>query len=321
MFQWAFIGAGAIARKVAGEIAENGHSVAAVYSRTPARAEEFAQKCGARVCGSLEELLRSGADAAYIATPHASHYPYLMACIGAGMPVLCEKAFTVNAAQAERALGFARQRGVFVMEGMWTRFLPVIRAVQNCIAAGEIGQIQSVQVEFSTGFSSSREGRPQRLFRAEDAGGALLDLGCYCVSFCRMLLGAPRSVDCRMKTEGGIDTEEAITLGYDNARCEIVSSFDRPHRVFAEIVGSKGKIELPEFNAPVEARVYAGERVRELSGERGYRFEFDAFREDVRAGKTENALMPVADTISVMETLDECRRQNKFTYPAEIERV
>lgn len=321
MFQCAFIGAGAIARKVAGEIAENGHSVAAVYSRTPARAEELAQKCGARACGSLEELLRSGADAAYIATPHASHYPYLMACIGAGMPVLCEKAFTVNAAQAERALGFARQRGVFVMEGMWTRFLPVIRAVQNCIAAGEIGQIQSVQVEFSTGFSSSREGRPQRLFRAEDAGGELLDLGCYCVSFCRMLLGAPRSVDCRMKTEGGIDTEEAITLGYDNARCEIVSSFDRPHRVFAEIVGSKGKIELPEFNAPVEARVYAGERVRELSGERGYRFEFDAFREDVRAGKTENALMPVADTISVMETLDECRRQNKFTYPAEIEGV
>ena len=225
------------------------------------------------------------------------------------------------ALQAERALGFARQRGVFVMEGMWTRFLPVIRAVQNCIAAGEIGQIQSVQVEFSTGFSSSHEGRPQRLFRAEDAGGALLDLGCYCVSFCRMLLGAPRSVDCRMKTEGGIDTEEAITLGYDNARCEIVSSFDRPHRVFAEIVGSKGKIELPEFNAPVEARVYAGERMRELSGERGYRFEFDAFREDVRAGKTENALMPVADTLSVMEILDECRRQNKFTYPAEIEGV
>ena len=135
-----------------------------------------------------------------------------------------------------------------------------------------------------------------------------------------MLLGAPRSVDCRMKTEGGIDTEEAITLGYDNARCEIVSSFDRPHRVFAEIVGSKGKIELPEFNAPVEARVYAGERMRELSGERGYRFEFDAFREDVRAGKTENALMPVADTLSVMEILDECRRQNKFTYPAEIEK-
>ena len=124
-----------------------------------------------------------------------------------------------------------------------------------------------------------------------------------------------------VRLEGGIDTEEAITLGYDNARCEIVSSFDRPHRVFAEIIGSKGKIELPEFNAPVEARVYAGERVRELSGERGYRFEFDAFREDVRAGKTENALMPVADTLSVMETLDECRRQNKFTYPAEIEGV
>ena len=321
MVSWAVIGAGAIARTVCGEIAANGHKISAIYSRTPARAEELAQSFGARACGSAEELLRSGAGAAYIATPHASHYLYLLACIEAGVPALCEKAFTVNAAQAKRALEAAREKGVLIMEGMWTRFLPVIRAVQESIAAGEIGRIQSVQVEFSTEFSSSRAGRPQRLFRAEDAGGALLDLGCYCVSFCQMLFGAPRSVDCRMKIEGGIDTEEEIVLDCGGVQCRLVSSFDRPHRVFAEIAGTEGRIELPEFNAPMQARVIAGGRAREITGERGYRFEFDAFREDVLAGRAEDPLMPFADTAAVMEVLDECRRQNNFSYPEEIEGV
>lgn len=321
MFQWAFIGAGKIAQKVGAEISEHGHSVAAICSRTRGRAEELAQSFGARVC-SEEELFSCGADAAYIATPHASHYPYLLACIEAGIPVLCEKAFTVNAAQARRALGKAKEKGVFVMEGMWTRYLPLIREVCARIAAGEIGQIKSVEIEFSTEFTASPSSHPQRLFRPIDAGGALLDIGCYCVSFCQMLLGAPRTVDCSMKLAGGIDTEEEIVLGYDGARCHMVSSIERPHRVYAEIVGSHGKIELPSFNAPDAVRIIVeGKAPVALSGERGYRFEFDAFREDVLQGKKEDPRMPFADTLCVMEVLDECRRQNKFSYPEEIERL
>ena len=321
MFQWAFIGAGAIARTVAEEITANGHGIAAVYSRTPARAAELAQKCGASACKSLEELLHGGADAVYIATPHASHYPYLLACIGAGVPVLCEKAFTVNAEQAKRAANFARERGVLVMEGMWTRFLPLAKELRR-IAAGEIGQIRSVEAEFSTGFSSSRAGRPLRLFRPEDAGGALLDIGCYCVSFCQMLFGRPDSVDCRMKFGGGIDTEEEIVLGYGGGlQCKIISSFERPRRVFAKIAGDGGTVSIPEFNAPETMLLCRGGAEEELRGSRGYRFEFEAFREDAQAGRKEDPGMPLGDTVCVMEVLDECRRQNKFYYPAEIEGV
>lgn len=322
MAKWAFIGAGAIARTVGDEITAHGHGVSAIYSRTKSRADELAEKYSARACNDMPALFACGAEAAYIATPHALHYPYLLACIGAGLPVLCEKAFTVNAAQARRALELARGRGVAVMEGMWTRFLPVVREVIARVEAGEIGEIRGIDIDFFTGFSSSRAGRPQRLFLPEDAGGALLDIGCYSISFCQMFLGKPVSVDCSMKLESGIDTEETIVLGYrDSVRCSICNSFDRPQRVFAKIVGTEGRIELPGFNAPESATVTADGKMHTIVGERGYRFEFDAFADMIKSGETENRLISHADTVCVMEIMDECRRQNGFSYPAEIESV
>ena len=317
MFTWGIIGTGNIARTVAEEITEGGHRIGGVFSRSSGRAESFAADFGAVRYPDLGELLRSSVDGMYIAAPHAAHYAALLECIAGGKPTLCEKAFTVNAAQAKRVAESARTAGVCVAEGMWTRFQPVIREVRAAIAGGAIGRVTDAEVNFCLGISD-RTGLPVRLFRPEDAGGALLDLGVYCVSFCQMLFGKPDSVDCRMELSGGIDLGEEIRLRFGDTECRIRSSFTAPRAVSAVLNGTDGRAEIPEFVSPVRA-VLSGSGPAVFEGDKGYRFEFDAFAADVRRGEKECGLMPLADTVSVLEVLDECRRQNAFRYPDALE--
>ncbi|MEG1509890.1 MAG: Gfo/Idh/MocA family oxidoreductase [Clostridia bacterium] len=219
-FGWAFIGCGAIAHTVAKEIVKSGkHKIVSVFSRTKARAQEFALKYGATAYDTLEDAINcKNVDGVYIATPHSAHYKNILEALNCGKPILCEKSFTINSAQTQEVLKRAEDKKVFIAEAMWTRFNPLIVQLRRLIASGELGKICSVKAAFCVPLWASKPFVAERVYKKEYGGGALLDLGVYPVSFCQMLLGKPDSVDVVGILNNGIDVDNVITLKYNNAQ-------------------------------------------------------------------------------------------------------
>ncbi|MEG2541382.1 MAG: Gfo/Idh/MocA family oxidoreductase, partial [Clostridia bacterium] len=228
-FGWAIIGTGRIANTVAKEITATGrHKIVAVASRTLAKAEKFATKFNAAVYNNNHDaVLADGVDAVYIATPHSAHYPLILECIKYGKPILCEKSFTVNAKQAKIALQEAEKAGVYLSEAMWTRFNPVVRQVVEWVKNGEIGEIKSIKANFCLPLKLTKNFVSKRVYKAEYAGGALLDLGVYPIAYCHMLLGKPTSIETKTRIFDGVDYDDQITLTYKNAICKLNCSFDK----------------------------------------------------------------------------------------------
>lgn len=323
-FRWLVIGTGRIANTVMREITRTGrHQVTAVYSRTRSRAERFASRYGAEVFDDVRSALRSGkADGVYIATPHSVHYEYLIACIEEGMPVLCEKSFTVNAEQAERVLSLAEEKGVYVTEAMWTRFNPVVKRIRTWVESGKIGAVKDVFANFCLPVDIAKPFISTRVYKAKYAGGALLDLGVYPVAYAQMLLGSPNSSTCLMRLQNGVDYDDKILLVYDNAIAHLHSSFDGFKTYKSMIRGTNGYIKSNMFYKPTHARLYVdGKHVESVHCKRGYIYQFDAVAEDIGEGKTENDCMPHRDTIAVMKILDDLRKQGSLVYPENIEKL
>ncbi len=325
-FRWGVIGTGMIAKVVCKEIVKSGrHEIAAVYSRTYERAHKFAKKYGAKCYSDLEEMLSDkDVDAVYIATPHSVHYSNLIACINAGKPAFAEKAFTVNAAQAERVFTLAKEKKVLVCEAMWTRFQPVVLEVAETVERGEIGEIKSFRGGFSTPATWVKPFLSDRLFKPEYAGGALLDVGVYPISFSHMLLGVPDVVECRAKLENGIDMNDDILLKYAcGAVCSLTCTLEGLKSFTGVIEGENGKIIIPNYSRPKKATVYGedGSVKRVIKGNKGYIYEFDAFADSVRRGETECVFMTGKDTVEVMNIMDECRKKTGLSYPENIERL
>lgn len=223
------IGSGRIANTVFKEIAATGrHRVVSVYSRTLEKSKAFASRFGGTAYEDLYAALTApGVEGAYIATPHSAHYPYILRCIGAGVPVLCEKAFTVNAEQAKAAIDAAKERGVYLAEGMWTRFNPVVRQIAEWIENGETVDVRSITANFCLPLSVARPFVSKRVYLPENAGGSLLDLGVYPLSYAHLFLGMPESIRCDSVLKGGADYDDKIKLLYKNAECELNCSFSR----------------------------------------------------------------------------------------------
>lgn len=324
-FRWGVIGAGMIASVVCKEIVKSGrHEVAAVYSRTFGKALKLARRYDAVCYGSLEEMLKDErVDAVYVATPHSAHYDNMTACVLAGKPVLAEKSFTVNAAQAEKVFGLAKQKKVPVCEAMWTRFQPVVLEIAETIERGEIGNVKSFRGGFSTPATWVRPFLSDRLFKPEYAGGALLDVGVYPVSFSHMLLGVPKEIRCVSEIADGIDYSDSVILSYDGAECRLGCTLKGLRSFKGVIEGDKGMIVAPNYTRPKKAVVYDenGKKKRVIKGKRGYVYEFDAFADCVRRGETECRFMTANDTVEVMKILDECRRQAGLTYPQNVEKT
>ncbi|MEE1842560.1 Gfo/Idh/MocA family oxidoreductase [Streptomyces sp. NPDC007076] len=301
--------------------------VVAVASRTDASARAFAQRFGIpRAYGGWAGLAADEeVDVVYVATPHSAHREAAALCLEAGKHVLCEKAFTLNAREADELVKLARDRGLFLMEAMWTYCNPVIRRMTGLVRDGAIGEIRSVQADFGL---AGPFGPGHRLRDRALGGGALLDLGVYPVSFAHLLLGEPDRVqaDAVLSPEG-VDLHTAMVLGWSEAgasallNCSIVA--DTPQT--AAVTGTKGRIEFPRgFFYPERFVLHrAGHEPEEFTagaagaGLRGLQFEQAEVVRALRAGETESPLVPLDGSLAVMRTLDAVRDRIGVRYPAD----
>lgn len=303
--RWGVIAPGGIADVVTSDLLlVRGAEVLAVSSRALPRAQEFAAKHGIpRAYGSTDDLLADpDVDVVYVATPHAQHHEVTRAALLAGKHVLCEKAFTLTLADAQDLVDLARDRGLFLMEAMWTRFNPLIRRVKALVAEGAIGDVRAVHADF--GFTADYDPE-HRLWNPALGGGALLDLGVYPVSFAHMLLGEPESITVHGSlAPTGVDADVALLLAYaSGAHALLTCSLTSTPAVRAAIVGSAGRIEIPEPFFNPSAIVVNGEEERvELDGT-GYTYQLVEVTQRVANGYTESPEMTLDDTLAVMRTL------------------
>jgi predicted dehydrogenase len=323
--RWGIIGTGGIATSFATDLVlMPDASLVAVGSRDPSTADEF----GARFDvphrhGSYAELVNDpDVDAVYVATPHPGHHDAALAAIIAGKAVLVEKPFTMNANEASSLIDAARSRGVFLMEAMWARWLPHMVRVRELLAAGALGDVRVVIADHNQWF----ERDPSfRLFDPALGGGALLDLGIYPVSFASMVFGAPARVTAVSdRAVTGVDATTSAILQYDGGAHAMVSTsleVAGPNR--AAIVGTEARIEIDAvFYAPTTFTLIGRdgtvlERFDQRHDGRGMQHEAAEVMRCMRAGELESDVLPLDETLAIMETLDEIRRQIGLVYPNE----
>ena len=294
----------------------------AVASRDLGRAKAFAEKFGIpKAYGSYEELAKDpDVELIYIAVPHSHHYMYMKMCLEHGKPVLCEKAFTANAAQAKEILELSKEKGVFVGEAIWTRYMPSRKIIDDAIAAGKIGEVNFVTANLGYNIQHVR-----RLTDPELAGGALLDVGIYPLSFIAMILGeevASVTSSC-VKTETGVDAQNAIVLTYKNGKMAIAhSGMLGPTEQFGIVYGSKGYLVAENINNVDRVWIYDNERklVEAIDMPEqitGFEDEVRASMAAIREGKIECEQMPHSEILRMMEQMDSLREAWGIRYPFE----
>lgn len=299
--------------------------VVAVGSRSLDAAKRFAGRYGIeRAHGSWAELAADeGIDVVYVATPHAAHRQAAGLCLEAGRAVLCEKAFTLDAREAGELVGLARDRGLFLMEAMWTYCNPLIRRLAELVADGAIGGIRQVTAHF--GFAGDFP--PEHRMRdPRQGGGALLDLGVYPVSLAHLLLGEPATVQAHARlTPEGVDEHTGMLLGWEGGASATLScSFTAETGAPATIAGTAGRIEIADdffqadaFTVHRPGREPLTVRLTDVCGdaERGtMRHEAAEVMRALRAGETESPLVPLDGTLAVMRTLDAVRERIGVRY-------
>ncbi|MTI61514.1 MAG: Gfo/Idh/MocA family oxidoreductase [Firmicutes bacterium] len=321
---WGIIGTGNIAHQFAeGLSILPDINIAGVASRSEERAKEFADCFNIqRFYSSYQELvLEQGIDVIYIATPHTYHKDNTIMCLKAGKPVLCEKPFAVNLAEAEEMVSLARSKNIFLMEAMWTRYFPVMEKVREWLAEGLIGEVKWLEADFGINKPVKPSGR---LYNLELGGGALLDVGIYPVSLASMVFGRqPSSIKAIAELgETGVDEQTAVIFKYKQGKMAQLSCAIRTKtREEACITGIRGYIVIPEFHSPSSARVYCEGRVikefeQPLEGN-GLNYEAAEVNKYLRSGKKESAVMPLKESLDIMETLDKIRDKINLRYPAD----
>jgi predicted dehydrogenase len=323
--RWGILACGGIARKFADDLthAKNGH-LAAVSSRDIKRAQEFASHYdpSVKAFGSYEDMLSSGEiDVVYIASPHGLHFEHTMLCLEAGIPVLCEKAFAINSKQVAAMIAKAREKKLFLMEALWTRFHPSIAKLQEIIASGVIGDIKHVVADF--GFKAEYD-EEARWFNPHLTGGSLLDIGIYPLFISKLLLGQPLEMKATgVMAPSGVDMNCSIATKYaSGATASLFSTFAAQTDTTCTVYGTLGKIYMhPRFHETkgMTLTIYGGEETV-METERlgwGYSYEADAVQADLHAGRTENAWMSHQFSQELMGLLDEIRSQIGLTYPNE----
>ncbi len=311
MIRWGIIGTGGIAQTFAADLEHtDSGTVAAVGSRRQETADAFGERFGvSRRHDSYEALVEDPeVDVVYVSTPHPMHHPDAMLALRAGKPVLVEKPFTMNAAEAEEIVATARERGLFAMEAMWARFLPHIREIRRLLAEGVLGDIVTVHADHAQWFEEDPE---FRLFAPGLGGGAQLDLGIYPVSFASMVLGSPsRVVVLSDPAFTGVDGQTSILLGYDSGAHAVLNSTLRAvGTTRAAIIGTEGRIEIDEsFYQPTSFTVIKRggepERMFDPPAEGGLRHEADEVARCLSEGLLESPEMPLDETVAIMRTMD-----------------
>lgn len=318
-FRWAYIGCGSIANHTAENITKGSHVIAAVYGRNKEKVKKFASKYNAAVCDSAEEAMDPNKiDGVYIATPHTSHVEYAVKSLQRKIPVLCEKPVGVSIKDVERIIDCAEENDTYFTEAMWTWFSDVALKVKEWVKSGKIGEVSDVEIHYA--FPGLLQKRTSRLRMPETAGGALLDIGIYPLTYCYNLFGNPDKIECSGKLKDGIDVGEEITLYYGKTKCRIFTSLSTL-RESCVIKGEKGTISLPLFHMASKAVLKAGQESETFNGKTDYLTEFTRVAEEIRSGKKQSDYVPFSATKAVMEMMDECRRQMGLVYPFEKQSV
>ncbi len=322
--RWGVLATGGASRSFTRDLLAHGHRVAAVGSRSAASAAAFAAEFGIpRVHASSADLVADdGVDVVYVGTPHVAHAENAAAALRHGKHVLVEKPFTLNAAEARSVVELARQRGLLVLEAMWTRFLPHMAFVREVVASGRIGQVRSLHADHTQRLPSEPE---HRLNDPALGGGALLDLGVYPLSFAHDLLGAPTEVVARgTLKETGVDGSVATILRHaGGAVSTSYSSSETAGANTAVVLGTEGRVEIGSVwysPAVVTVRDTRGEVVDRFDhpvGGRGLHLQAVEVERLLAAGLTESPLMTPEDSIAVMRTMDEVRAAIGVRYPGE----
>ncbi|MFI9290775.1 Gfo/Idh/MocA family protein [Streptomyces gardneri] len=322
--RWGILATGGIAERFTTDLQTlDDAEVVAVASRTEASAKTFADRFGIpRAYGEWAGLFADeDVDVVYVATPHHAHREAAGLALEAGKAVLCEKALTLNAREAEELVALSRDRGLFLMEAMWMYCNPLVRRLAELVRDGAVGEVRTVQADFGLQGPFAAD---HRLRDPAVGGGALLDLGVYPVSFAQLLLGEPDSVQAHaLISPEGVDLNTAMLLGWDSGASALLScSLVADTPLTAAVTGTLGRIEVPRgFFFPERFTLHRDGREPEefLAGDDPHSFRHEAAEvmRCLRAGATESPLVPLEGSLAVMRTLDAVRDRVGVRYPSE----
>lgn len=315
------LGAGHIAQKMATTLMGMKEAeLYAVAARELSRAEQFANEFHAqKAYGNYEALADDpDIDLIYIATPHSHHFEPARMCLLKGKPVLCEKAFTANAREAEELIRIAQEKQVFLAEAIWTRYMPFSRTIRELTESGIIGK--PMMLTASLGYPIAHK---ERIVRLELCGGALYDLGVYPINFALMTFGndLEKITSTCMKNEAGVDMQNSITFTYRDGRMAVMqtTAFCASDRQ-GIISGDKGYLVIDNINNPQQAVVYNTDH--QETGRytcppqiTGFEYQVLEAAEAIRQGAIEPASMPHAETLRVMRMLDSLRKEWGIRFP------
>jgi predicted dehydrogenase len=323
--KWGIIGAGNISSSFATALNSMEYTeVTAVASRDLERAQKFAERFQIKKAyGSYDEIVKDPElDVIYIGTPHSEHMSNAALCIMNGKSVLCEKAFTVNYKEAEYLVSLARKHKVFLMEAMWSKFLPVNQEVKRWVMEKKIGEISRIHASF--GFYSEFNSN-SRLYDPKTAGGALLDVGVYPLSYAIYMLGKlpDQVVSSAILGKSNVDEQNSILLHYkEGIIVNISSAITSDCGQDVVIIGNKGKIRIPSFWNARKAECFdaSGKLVDTVSisfKNNGYEYEAEEVNRCLREGKMESDINSLTNTLDVMKIMDQVRADWGLVYPQE----
>ncbi len=327
IIRWGILGTGRIAHKFASDLqlAENSVLIA-IGSRSRQSADEFNKEFPVQYCHySYQELVQNPeVDVIYIATPHNLHYENTLLCLQHNKAVLCEKPFAMNSKQAIEMINMAKEKKLFLMEALWTKFHPHYIKMQEMITQGLLGEIKAVLVNF--GFKPTPP-VPARLFDPALGGGTVMDIGIYNVFIAMSILGKPDHIDAVMTPAStGVDEQCAILFRYKNgALAQLFSTFSSNLATEADICGTEGRIRLTsrfyEPSSKVEFYKEKADKKQIISVNKepgfGYQYEARHVNDCLRQGLTESNIVSFADTLLLIDTLDKIRKAAGIHYPAD----
>jgi predicted dehydrogenase len=322
--RWGILGTGGIAKRFAQGLAVLPDAeLVAVGSRSQAAADAFGDAFDVPHRHASYAALSEDpdVDVVYVATPHSLHRDNSLLCLQAGKAVLCEKPFAINTVEADEVIALARKNGRFLMEAMWTRFLPVVERARRLLAEGAIGEVRMISVDF--GFRAPLDPH-SRLFDLRLGGGALLDVGVYCVSLASMVFGTPaRIASMAHLGQTGVDEQAAVILGYDGGQLAVLTAAIRTNTPQeALLLGTEGQIRIhsPWWRPTTLTLSIQGQEdeVMHFPFEgNGYNYEAAEVMRCLRAGRSESHVLPLDETMAIMRTMDQIRAQWDLRYPME----
>ena len=314
MFRWAVCGLGKISHRfvrVANSMPDM--KVVAAVSSSKERAEVYKEQYDMEHAFTYEELTKNPSlvDAVYVCTNMNVHKSTVEMFLNAGIPVLCEKSFALNAKQAESMINCAKKNDVLLMEAMWCRILPANRMVDRIVKEKKYGEILHTQGNFKAGWG---HGPKSRVWKHDAGGGSVLDLAVYLVHYSQMLLGLPSSIEARGKVINGVDQYCNFVFKYPKGvKCELHSSLQFPRlKESYKIYFEKGMIVIPSFYGAkkvIEKPLNGKKIITKFLNVDGFSYEIKHFAELVMTGKKESDILPLSTTLEVMKLLEKINHQ------------